>query len=99
MGRPTREDDVEAVVPSTTTMMTTVATTTATTGGAAEMPEGVGNEFEAPLERDETEFGPSGGRGVPPVGIGIGRGWEESERRRRGWTIIAIPTGKKSKRA
>jgi hypothetical protein len=29
-----------------------------------------------------------GGRGVPPVGIGSGRGWGESERQRRGWTII-----------
>ena len=26
-------------------------------GGAAEMPDGVGDEFEAPLERDEAKFG------------------------------------------
>jgi hypothetical protein len=36
MGRLTREDNVEAGVPSTMTMMTTAAaTTTTTTGGAA----------------------------------------------------------------
>ncbi len=97
MGRPTRKDDVETGVSSTTTMMTTVATTsTTTTGGAAEMPDGVGDEFESPLERDLAEFDPSGVAASPLSGSGSAGG--ESERRRRGWTIIAIPTGKKLKR-
>jgi hypothetical protein len=55
MGRPTCKDDVEVGVPLTMTMMTMVAATTMG-GGAAEMPDGVGDEFEAPLERDEAKF-------------------------------------------
>ncbi len=39
------------------------------------------------LDRQQDQ--PLGGRGVPPVGIGIGGGWGESERRPQGWTIIA----------
>ncbi len=48
----------------TTTMMT-MAVMTTTIGGAAEMPDGVGEEFEAPLERDEAKFGPSGVAAFP----------------------------------
>jgi hypothetical protein len=56
-------------------------TTTMTTGGAAAMPDGVGDEFEAPLKRAEVEFGPwrpprrdrdrlgVGGVGTPTTGL------------------------------
>ncbi len=77
-------------------MMTTAATTTTNTGDAAEMPDGVGEEFESPLKRDEAEFSPSGVVASPPQDRdrpGVGRV------RRRGWTIIANPTGGKLKRA
>jgi hypothetical protein len=47
-------------------MMTMVTTTTMMTGGAAEMPDGVGDEFEAALERDKVEFGPLGVAVSPP---------------------------------
>ncbi len=100
MGQPTCKNDIKTGVLSTTLMMMTAAMTmTTTTGGAAEMPDGVGDEFESPFERDLVEFDPSGVAASPPVGIGIGRGWGESERQRWGWRIIAIPMGKKSKRA
>jgi hypothetical protein len=56
------------------TMMTMVAMTTTTTGGTAKMPNGVGDKFEAPLERDKAEFGPLGVAASPPLGIGISRG-------------------------
>ncbi len=69
MGRPTRKDDVETGVSSTMTMMTTAATTTTTTtGGTAKMPDGVGDKFESPLERDLAEFDPSGVAASPPSG-------------------------------
>jgi hypothetical protein len=45
-----------------------------TTGGAAEFPDGVGNKFEAPLERDKTEFCPSGVAASPSLGSGSPRG-------------------------
>ena len=45
------------------------------------MPDGVGDKFKAPLERDEAEFGPSGVAASPPDGIRIGRGWGEPKRR------------------
>jgi hypothetical protein len=73
MGRPTRKDDVEGLVPSTTRMMMTVKMTM-TTGGAAEMPDRVGDEFEAPLKRAEAEFGPSGVAAYPPSGSGSSGG-------------------------
>ncbi len=64
-----------------TTMMTTAATRAKTTGGTAKMPDGVGEEFEAPLKRDKAKFGPFlGGQGVPLIGIEIGWGWGELER-------------------
>jgi hypothetical protein len=43
-------------------------------GGAAEMPDGVGDEFEAPLERGEAEFGSSGVAASPPLGSGSAGG-------------------------
>ncbi len=49
-------------------------TTTMTTGGAAEMPDGVGDEFEAPLKMAEAEFGPSGVAASPPSGSGSSGG-------------------------
>jgi hypothetical protein len=73
MGQTTREDDVEAGVPSTTRMMMT-ATTTTTTGGATEMPDRVGDKFKAPLKQDEAEFGPSGVAASPPSGSGSAGG-------------------------
>jgi hypothetical protein len=73
MGRPTRKDNVEGGVSSTTRMIMTV-TTTMTSGGAAEMPDGVGDEFEAPLKRAEAEFGPSGAAAFPPSGSGSSGG-------------------------
>jgi hypothetical protein len=93
MGRTMCKDDVKTGVSLTTTMMTTEATTSmTTTGGAVEMPGGVGDEFESPLERDLAEFDPSGVAVSPPLGLGLARG--ESECQRQGWTIIAIPMGK-----
>jgi hypothetical protein len=56
-------------------------------------------QVRGPPRKGQGGIRPLGGRGNPPVGIGIGRGWWDPERRRRGWTIIAIPTGEKSKRA
>jgi hypothetical protein len=66
-GSMTREDNVEAGVVLTTTTMTTRAMA-GTTGGAADMPDKVWDEFKALLERDEAEFAPLGGRGVPSSG-------------------------------
>jgi hypothetical protein len=43
-------------------------------GGAAEMSDGVGDKFEAPLERDEAEFGSSGVVASPPTGSGSAGG-------------------------
>jgi hypothetical protein len=37
-------------------------------GGAAEMPDGVRDEFEAPLKRGEAKFGPSGVAASPLLG-------------------------------
>jgi hypothetical protein len=48
---------------------------------------------EAPLKRDEAEFGALGVVASPPPRIRISQGWG-MERQQRGWTIIAIPTGK-----
>jgi hypothetical protein len=45
-----------------------------TTGGAAEMPDGVGDEFESPLERDLAEFNPLGVAAPPPLGLGLAGG-------------------------
>jgi hypothetical protein len=72
-GSMTREDNAEAEVVLTTTTMTTTAMTM-TTGGAAKMPDKVWDGFKALLERDEAEFAPLGGHGIPLIGITIGRG-------------------------
>jgi hypothetical protein len=78
MGRPTHKLDVETGVLSTTTMIMTAArTTTTTTEGAAEMPDGVGDEFESPLERDLAEFDPSGVAASLPLGSGSAGGESE----------------------
>ncbi len=58
-------------------------------GGAAKMPDGVGDKFEAPLQRDEAEFGPLGVPASPKMGSGLAGGGE-SEHQQRGRTIIAI---------
>jgi hypothetical protein len=73
MGQPTHKDDVKAGVPLTTTMMTVAAIRT-TVGGGAEIPDGVGDKFEAPLKRDEAEFHPSGVTASPPLGSGSAGG-------------------------
>ncbi len=76
-----------------------MVTTTMMTGGATKMPDGVRNEFKASLKRAEVGFGPLGVAASPPVGIGIVQGWGGLECQQRGWTIIAILRGEKSKRA
>jgi hypothetical protein len=47
----------------------------------AQWADGVGDKFEAPLERDEAEFGPSGVLASPPLGSGLagGRGSQNAD--------------------
>jgi hypothetical protein len=71
MGRPTRKDDVEGLVP---TRMTVTVTTAMTTGGAKEMPNGVGDKFEALLKKAEAELSPLGVAASPLSGSGSSGG-------------------------
>ncbi len=55
-------------------MMMMMAAKPKTAGGATQMLNGVGDLSEAPLKRDEAEFGPLGVRASPQLGSGPGGG-------------------------
>ncbi len=82
------------------TMMTmVVGTTTTMTWGATKMPNGVGDKFEAPHERDEAEFSPLRVTASPPSGSRLARGGgspnTDNGARQSSWS----QRGGKSKRA